>query len=140
MNPLLIGPLLEVGRSIINKIWPDPAQQAEAQMKLLQLQQQGEFKELEANLQLMIAQIEVNKAEAQSASTFRGGWRPFIGWVCGLGLGYQFLIRPLANGAFTYFGHGSPMPDLDTSTLMALVTGMLGFGGLRTFEKFKGMA
>lgn len=140
MNPLLIGPLLEIGKSIISKVWPDPTAQAEAQLKLLQLQQAGEFKELEANLQLMLAQTDINKAEAQSASNFRGGWRPFIGWVCGLGLGYQFLIRPLANGVFTYYGHGTPMPDLDTSTLMALVTGMLGFGGLRTFEKSKGMA
>lgn len=140
MNPLLIGPLLEIGKSIISKVWPDPTAQAEAQLKLLQLQQAGEFKELEANLQLMLAQTDINKAEAQSASNFRGGWRPFIGWVCGFGLAYQFLIRPLANGVFAYLGHGMPMPDLDTSTLMALITGMLGFGGLRTFEKSKGMA
>jgi hypothetical protein len=140
MNPLLIGPLLEIGKSIIDKVWPDPTAQAEAQLRLLQLQQAGDFKELETNLQLMLAQTNINKAEAESSSNFRGGWRPFIGWVCGLGLAYQFLIRPLSNGVFSYLGHGTPMPDLDTSTLMALITGMLGFGGLRTFEKTKGMA
>ena len=140
MNPLLIGPLLEIGKSIINKVWPDPSAQAQAQLKLLQLQQAGEFKELEANLQLMLAQTDINQAEAQSASNFRGGWRPFIGWVCGLGLAYQFLFRPLAHGVVAFLGHGMPMPDLDTSTLLALVTGMLGFGGLRSFEKSKGIA
>lgn len=139
MNPLLVGPLLEVGKSIISKIWPDPTAQAEAQLKLLQLQQAGEFKDLEANLQLMLAQADINKAEAQSQSNFRGGWRPFVGWVCGTGLSYQFVIRPLSNGVFMYFGHGAPMPDLDTSTLMALLTGMLGFGTLRTFEKSRGI-
>jgi len=138
MNPLLITPILEIGKSIIAKVWPDPTAAAEAQLKLLQLQQAGEFKELESNVQVMLAQIEVNKAEAQSLDGFRAGWRPFIGWVCGLGLAYQFLLRPLANGTLLATGYGAPMPELDTSTLMALVTGILGFGGLRTFEKVAG--
>lgn len=138
MNPLLIGPLLEIGKSIISKVWPDPAAQSEAQLKLLQLQQAGEFKELEANLQLMTGQIETNKIEAQSDSLMKSGWRPFIGWVCGAGLVYQLLVRPLANGTMIYLGHGMPMPELDNDTLMWLITGLLGLGTMRTVERVKG--
>ncbi|ADJ61756.1 hypothetical protein G5B88_01140 [Herbaspirillum seropedicae] len=139
MSALLAAPLLELGRTLIGKLWPDPQAQADAQFRLLQLQQAGEFKELERQLQLMLAQSDVNREDARSGSNFRGGWRPFIGWVCGLGLAYQFLLRPLANGVLAVRGHGMPMPELDTNTLMALVTGMLGFGGLRTFEKQRGL-
>jgi hypothetical protein len=140
MNPLLFTLIGDVGRALINKMWPDPAAQATAQLELLKLQQAGEFKELDVQLQLALAQAQINQAEANSGSNFRGGWRPLCGWVCGLGLGYQFLLRPISNGLFTYYGHGAPMPDLDTNTLMTLLGGMLGFGGLRTLERLKGKA
>jgi hypothetical protein len=59
--------------------------------------------------------------------------------VCGLGLAYQFVVRPLGNGLLAWRGQGMPLPELDVGTLMALVTGMLGFGGLRTYEKQRGL-
>ena len=139
MTPLIL-PILEIGKTLISKMWPDPAQQAEAQFKLLQLQQNGELKQLEADVQVALAQIGVNAEDAKSGSLFRGGWRPSIGWGCSSGIWYQFLIRPILNGAFVAFGHSAPLPELDTSTLMALVTGLLGLGGLRTVEKLRGQS
>lgn len=137
MNPLVVGPLLEIGKSILSKVLPDPEAQSEAKLKLLQLQQAGDFKELESNLQLIKNQVETNKIEAQSEGLLKSGWRPFIGWVCGAGLVYQMLLRPMFNGLSVYLGHGLPMPALDNDTLMWLITGLLGLGTMRTVERVK---
>ncbi len=85
-------------------------------------------------------QREINKAEAASASTFVAGWRPAIGWVCAAALGFQYLLRPLAAwAAGVWWPHLPPLPGLDDD-LWQLMFGMLGLGGLRTFEKAKGVA
>lgn len=135
MNPLLIGPLVGTLGKIFDRVWPDPEKKALAQLELLKMQQAGEFKELEADLQLAVGQMEVNKAEAAAPDLFTRGWRPFIGWVCGAGLAYQFLVRPLLVG---FLGHD--YPGLETDTLMTLLFGTLGLGAFRTTEKIKGVA
>lgn len=138
---MILNPLFEVGKSIIERVWPDPSAQAEAQMKLLQMQQAGEFKALEAALQINLAQTQVNQAEAQSPDNFRAGWRPAVGWVCVLGLAYQLVVRPCLNGGMAVLGYGvALMPELDTNTLMTLLTGLLGLAGMRSFEKIKDKA
>lgn len=139
MNPLLIGPLLELGKSIIAKVWPDPTQQAEAQLNLLKMQQAGEFKDLDVQLQLALAQMDINKEDAKG-NWFQAGWRPNIGWICGFGLAYQVLLRPLLNGLMVALGHAAAFPEVDINTLMALVSALLGLGGFRTVEKLKGVA
>lgn len=91
--------------------------------------------------QLAMAQIEVNKAEAASGSIFKGGWRPFIGWVCGFAFMYHFVLQPLIVFGVTTAGITiPPLPEFDMSSLMTVMMGMLGLGGLRTFEKQKGVA
>jgi len=91
--------------------------------------------------QLALAQIEVNKAEAASSSTFKGGWRPFVGWVCGTAFAYHFVIQPLAIFVLAYYGLEVPdLPEFDMGQLMTVLMGMLGLGGLRSFEKYKGVA
>ena len=82
--------------------------------------------------EIALAQISVNKAEA-SAGTFRGGWRPAVGWVCALGFGVNFLISPIAAG------FGFIVPQADVSTMMPVLMGLLGLGGMRSFEKAKGI-
>ncbi len=139
MNPLLITPILEIGKSLINKFWPDPTQAAEAQERLLKMQQEGEFRELEAELQLQLAQIALNTQEAKSESLFKSGWRPYIGWVCGSGFTYQFFLRPLLQMIINLFGSEVVLVSLDMNTLLPLLLAMLGIGGLRTFEKYKGI-
>ena len=69
------------------------------------------------------------------------GWRPFIGWVCGVGLGFNFVVRPTANYLLMVFSPETPiMQSLDVGVLTTLITGMLGFGAIRTYEKIKGKA
>lgn len=133
MLPLLIP----VVTTLLDKFIPDPKQKAEAQIKLVEMAQKGELAALDAEMRLALGQLEVNKAEA-STDLFRGGWRPSAGWVCSAGLAYSFLLQPILPWFLTSLGYVvSPMPDIDTDTLMVLLTGMLGLGGLRTYEKLK---
>ena len=90
---------------------------------------------------LALAQIEVNKAEAASGSVWKGGWRPFVGWVCGTAFAYHFVIQPLAIFVVAAYGMEIPaLPEFDMGQLMTVLMGMLGLGGLRSFEKSKGVA
>lgn len=140
MLTALLPGIFEIGSKVIDRVFPDKEKQAEAKLKLLEMQQAGEFKQLEADLQLALGQLEVNKAEAESTDFFRAGWRPFVGWVCGFGLAYQFVLRPLLPWAVGLFDiAAAPMPPLELDTLLTLLLGMLGLGGLRTSEKLKGL-
>lgn len=124
--------------TLLDKIIPDPAQAAEAKLKAFDLAQKGELAVLDADMRLALGQMEINKAEA-STDLFRGGWRPAVGWTCVAGLSYQFLVMPLLPWLVTVAGGVvPPLPAIDNDTLMVLLTGMLGLGGLRTFEKVKG--
>ena len=83
-------------------------------------------------------QTEINKEEAKSKSIFVAGWRPFIGWICGFAFGFNFIIRPILNYVLLVFYPSVPiMQSLEMGVLSTLLTGMLGFGALRTFEKHK---
>lgn len=119
--------LLMVLPSLLDKVFPDKTAADAAKAKLIELQMNGE-------LQQIMGQLEINKAEAQSGNWFVAGWRPGAGWTCVLGLLYTFIVRPLAEG----FGH--PMPAIDTGELNALLFAMLGVAGLRSVEKVKGVA
>ena len=88
--------------------------------------------------QLSLAQIEVNKAEAASGSFFKGGWRPFVGWVCAVAFAYHFVIQPLLIFIFSFIGIEPPdLPEFQMNTLLTVLGGLLGIGGLRTYEKQK---
>ncbi|CAB4156291.1 Holin of 3TMs, for gene-transfer release [uncultured Caudovirales phage] len=125
--------LMSVVPKLLDKIFPDPNVAAEAKLKLLELQQTGYLAEI-------ASQTETNKVEAASASVFVAGWRPFIGWVCGSGLAIQFIVAPMAMWIASLFGHVIQFPSLDMGTLLTLLGGMLGLGGMRTFEKLNGVA
>ena len=138
MTPL-IGGLIDAGLKVLDRVLPDPTQKAAAQLELLKLQQAGEFKALEADLQLALAQTEVNKVEAASPDLFKSGWRPGAGWICVLGLAYQFLAQPLAAWASAINGWPVP-PVLQLGDLYGLLFGMLGLGAYRSVERVKGKA
>ena len=90
--------------------------------------------------QALLAQLEINKAEAASGSVFKGGWRPFVGWVCGIALLQHFILSPLILFGITLTGiEIPPIPAFDMGSLMTVLMGMLGLGGLRTYEKQKGI-
>lgn len=125
---------------VLDKIIPDPQAAADAKLRALELAQKGDLAALDAELRLALGQLEVNKAEA-TADMFRGGWRPAVGWVCVVGLAYQFILQPLLPWVVALFGaQVPPLPAIDNEALMVLLTGMLGLGGLRTFERVKGKA
>ena len=138
MNPLFIGPILEIGKGIINRLFPDPAAAAAAQLELLKMQQNGDLAQLAADTDLAKLQIQTNIAEA-SGNWFTAGWRPCIGWVCGAGLAYAALIEPFARFiAKVWFGYVGDFPVIDTNLTMQILMGMLGLGAMRSVEKIKG--
>ena len=131
MDP--ITALLSIGNTIIQKLFPDPTQAAQAQLALLKMQQDGE-------LAAISGQMEINKIEAASSSVFVAGWRPFAGWTCGIGLAYVSIIEPIARLIATLCGYEGAFPAIDTTLTMQVLLGMLGMGGLRTLDKIKGVA
>lgn len=101
----------------------------------------AELAAYEAETARMATQTDTNKIEAASASLFVAGWRPFIGWVCGMALCYVALIEPLGRfAAQVWFGYSGAFPVIDTSLTMQVLLGMLGLGAMRSFDKAKGTA
>lgn len=123
---------------VLDRAIPDPEQKAKAQLELLRLEQEGAFKELDAQLQVNLAQAQINQQEAAQTGVFRGGWRPAAGWACVFGLAYEFMVRPLLPWLLTVFGAEAvpELPSLD-GVLFELLFGMLGLGTLRTAERWK---
>lgn len=128
----LLALLTGVLPGILDRLIPDEAARAKAQ---LEIQQQL----LAAAERGDLAQIEVNKAEAANASIFVSGWRPAVGWLCMVGLFWKYIVGPTAEWACAIWAPGVTLPQIDTSELIPLLLGMLGLGGLRTFEKVKGI-
>lgn len=126
-----------IATPLIDRLFPDPAQKAQAQLELLKLQQEGQFKDLDNQLQLNLAQVSSNNAEAGSESLFKSGWRPAVGWVCVAAFAYAGLGRPLIPFIAGLFGHVVPtLPPID-DVFTELLFGMLGLGGMRSIEKIK---
>jgi len=97
--------------------------------------------EFEGVVNLALGQIEVNKQEAAHDSVFVAGWRPFVGWVCGVGVGIKFILLPIVEYMCVIFMTTVPkFPEFNIAELMTLLGGMLGFGALRTYEKLKGVS
>ena len=139
---LAIPAILEIGGKLIERLFPDPRKADEAKLELLKMQQNGELAQLASDTELAKGQLAVNQAEAASGSLFVAGWRPAIGWICAVGLFYDFLLQPLLPWLISLV-IGKPvsvLPPLAGETLMTLLFGMLGLGGLRTVEKVKGKA
>jgi hypothetical protein len=120
---------------VIDRTWPDPAAKAMATMELQKLVQAGEFKALDAELQAMQMQADVNKVEAGSADPFTSRWRPFIGWVCGTALAWHYIGRPLADWVVLLTGATTTIPAVELGDLIVILLGMLGLGSMRTVEK-----
>jgi len=124
---------LDLGKSLIDRVFPNPKDKAEALLKLEELKQSGD-------LQVIVNQLEVNKVEAASSNVFVAGWRPFIGWVCGSALAIQLVIGPLVMWGASIAGRTVSLPIMQTELLTTLLVGMLGLGGMRTVEKLQGVA
>lgn len=132
MNPLFLGPLLEVGKTLLDRFLPDPAAKAAAEMELVKMAADGELKQV-------LAQLEINAREAANPSVFVSGGRPFFLWIGGVGFGYAVLLQPLLAWYASIKGFPVP-PEPNIDLLWVVVTGLLGISGMRTVEKAKGVA
>tara|TARA_R110000765_G_scaffold289123_1_gene385285 strand:- start:39 stop:443 length:405 start_codon:yes stop_codon:yes gene_type:complete len=90
--------------------------------------------------QVDLAQLGINKVEAAHRSMFVAGWRPFIGWTCGVALMYTYVLQPILVFGLAQSGYLIDLPKMDLGELMPVLMGMLGLGGLRSWEKVKGVA
>ena len=130
----MLGKLIEPVSNILDKFVQDKDQKAALAHEIATMAEQHAQ-------ELALAQIAVNKAEASSGNLFVAGWRPAIGWICGAALAFHFILAPLISSAFAWAGADAPeLPAFDMQSLMTILTGMLGLGGLRTFEKYKGVS
>lgn len=133
--------VLDIGGKLIDRLWPDPAQRDAAKVKLFELNQSGELAKLAAETDLAKGQLAINQAEAQNPRLFVSGWRPWVGWVCGAAFAYAAILEPVARFvAAVGFGYKGEFPAIDTALTMQVLFGILGLGGLRTWEKQKGVA
>ena len=129
MLSALIGPVT----GLLDKFIPDADEKAKLAHEIATLATKQAH-------EISLAQIEVNKAEAASGSVFKGGWRPFIGWTCGVAFAYHFVIQPVLLFIVAVLGITIPdLPTFDMTSLLTVLGGLLGLGGLRTFEKYKGV-
>jgi hypothetical protein len=128
-------PIVDAVFKVIDKLIPDKEAAAKMKLDTLQLQQAGEFREMDADLQMAQGQIDINKAEASSNDNFRAGWRPFVGWVCGFGFATQFVLGPWGTWIAALYGNPVAFPEMDMATMMPLLLGMLGLGTLRSWDK-----
>ena len=139
IQSLVGGSLTDGVAKIISLFKVDPNQAAQHAADLAKIQADMQADVLNNVQQMATAQSATNTAEAQSKNFFVAAWRPAIGWVCGLGLLTQFIIAPIATWIAALCGHPITFPQLDMGTLLTLLLGMLGLGGMRTYEKVAGI-
>jgi hypothetical protein len=120
---------ISAGLRVLDKFIPDPAAKAQAEAALRDSLQQWDAQ-----------QNKINEVEAQSSSLFVAGWRPCVGWVCCAALSWTYILQPIAAFALAQFGYLTALPRLDMGEMMPILLGMLGLGGLRSWEKTKGVA
>lgn len=132
MNPLLLGPLFEIGKNLLDRFVPDEAERRKAEAEFIRTAMAGELSQV-------MAQLEINAREAQHQSIWVSGWRPFFGWAGGAGFVYATIGQPVLSWVGGIYGWPAP-PELNIDLLWVVITGLLGIGGLRTFEKTRGVA
>ena len=131
MIPILSA-VLPVAETVIDRLVPDKNAKSKAMREM-------EKALVDAHAKGMLGQLEINKVEAGHRSIFVAGWRPMCGWICAAALGFHFIVAPVVQWAGTIGGWHLPIPEFDMSSLMTILLGMLGIGGMRSFEKFKGI-
>jgi hypothetical protein len=133
MIPAILTALVPALGTLVDRLIPDKAAAQRAKDDM-------EAALVKAGNEAALAQVEVNKIEAAHSSVFVAGWRPAIGWVCAAALAWAFIVAPVAAWGMAVFGVRETLPAIGTDNLFELVLAMLGLGGLRTFEKMRGVA
>lgn len=123
-----IGDAVAAGLKVLDKFVPDPAARAQAEAELRT-----------ALMAWDAQQTKVNEVEAANANLFVSGWRPALGWTCAFAFAFIYILGPIVAWIAMLTGSTIPLPKFDAESLISLTLGMLGLGGLRTFEKIKGV-
>jgi hypothetical protein len=129
----VLDSVLSIGSTILDRVIPDKNAREKAKEELERALNDQDF-------QIALEQIKVNAEEAKSESLFKSGWRPGIGWICGFAFALHFILLPIFNLFIVVFGGSAIVIPFDMQTLMTVLGGLLGIGGLRTIEKIKGVA
>ena len=142
----------DLGKTAIERIWPDPIKRAEEVRKLEEMRQKGDLAELNAHVQLMLGQININVEEAKHKSIFVAGWRPAVGWVGVISLFFMYVPKAIVMTGFWVWqayltlnpveGVILPelpvFPDLGTGDIIGLLLAILGVGSMRSYDKKNG--
>lgn len=132
LDPFTAG--FDLVKTGLDKFFPDADTELKGKLAEAASQINNDF-------QLQLAQLDINKTEAASSSLFVSGWRPAIGWICGISLAYAAILEPIARFiASVMFAYVGVFPVIDTDITMQILMGLLGLAGMRTFEKHKGVA
>ncbi len=128
LDPITAGLNLvdTIAGKTIDRLWPDKTEKEKA--------------ELAAAVAMVQGQLDINKAEASSGNAFVAGWRPFIGWTCGMAFAWNWCGLPVAMFVLAYVGKPMTLAQADMTEMMPVLMGMLGLGALRSYEKTKGVA
>lgn len=132
----ILGDLIKPIADIVDEVVVDKDKKNELKLEMMKLVDEADKRYHEE----LMGQVEVNKQEAQHASIFVAGWRPFIGWVGGVGLGYNFVLAPFIEALARWMGYVGAMPTPNSTELMTLVLSMLGVGAMRSYDKTQGTA
>ena len=138
---VLIGieAIFELGKTAIERIWPDPHKRAEELRKLEELKQKGDLAELDGYVKILLAQIKVNEKAAESKHWFVAAARPAVIWICASSLAFTGIIHPLLTWVWAFADMpGEPPSTLDADNMQYILAGLLGIGGMRSFDKSKG--
>lgn len=128
----LISSILPIAETVLDRVIPDKNAKANAMIEM-------EKALVDAHTKGMLAQIDVNKVEAAHRSIFVAGWRPCIGWVGAISIAWHFILQPITIFFLGVFDLPYDLPAFDMDAMLTIIMGMLGIGGMRSFEKFKGL-
>ena len=128
----LISAILPIAETVLDRVIPDKNAKAKALLEM-------EKALVDAHNKGMLAQIDVNKVEAAHRSIFVAGWRPCIGWVGAISIAWHFILQPITIFFLGVFDLPYDLPAFDMDAMLTIIMGMLGIGGMRSFEKFKGL-
>jgi len=129
----ILGSLLEPATKILDKVIEDKDQKNALAHEIATMAERHAQ-------ELAKGQLEVNKTEAAHKSLFVAGWRPFLGWICGVAMLANFLLIPMANFVLDLSGSTNTIPLIELETMMPVLMGMLGLGAMRSFEKVQGVS
>lgn len=124
---------LEIGGKLIDRLWPDKEKADAAKLELYRLNQSGELAQI-------LGQLKINEIEAANPKVFVSGWRPFIGWVCGVACAWNWIGLSVLKAVLSIMSVPATLEPASLTEMLPVLLGLLGLGTLRTMEKINQVA